>query len=1753
MKVKRLTNVMQAVLTTLVVCVGLVVSPQALAGVPYPTDLYLTQQSDVTCTLVSNAMMLRARTYLSNNSNWTAITESSLAPFCWIEGAGQVSNYSCNFAGNSYSVRQNFVNGLSFSELQNILSAHPEGVCLYVTSIPHAQWVTDIENGVIYSGDSSCPAYFGRRPLANTYQGQCCGYNQYNVLARVTSYWYVASHSVSANTSYTTSTVTQGSQNLPNGTYRIACFDDAKYGIDVAGGSDADEANVHVWEYLGQKQQQFNVTFAGDHYNIQATHSGKNIDLYMAGSQPGTNVMQYTPDGTAVQNWTLQDAGEGAYYIVNNNGLYMDVAGGKVANGTNIQGYTGNKSNAQKWVFIAVNGGQPLPDGDYQIRLAKDFAYGADESTVSSKSGGNIHLWTLGKANNQKWSLKYLGDGYYSFRAKHSDMALNLCGGGYKGYANVTQFPFADGDAASMWMLKDAGNGSFYVVNKNGLFLDVYNAQIANGTNIGGWCGNSGDAQKWKLVAVNGEQTIADGCYNIRSAADHKYGLDVEGVSKENSANVHLWTIGTGNNQKWRVKYLGDGYYSISAVHSGKALDMQNAGTDNGTNIQQYDNGAATNSAQQWIIKDAGNGEYYIIHKNGLFLDLANGTLANGTNIRGHVGNRSSAQKWVFTAAEIDQEAPVISDIQIAGVSQSGYTVTCTVRDNVGVTSVTMPTWSVAGGQDDLVWHEATVNGNKATCTIKTSDHNNESGTYITHIYAYDDVMNTTSASAGEIDVPVASNNPNRLPNGIYRIACYGNTDYGLDIESVSTADEANVHVWQYVGGKNQIFNVTYTDGHYNFQALHSGKNIDLYKAGSQSGTNVMQYTPDGTAVQNWTLQDAGEGAYFIVNSNGLYMDVANGIVANGTNVQGHTGNKSNAQKWVFIAVNPAQSIPDGDYAIRLARDFRYVAGVKDASDQNDANVELQKISGEANQKWSVKHLGNGYYSIRAKHSGMALNLYGNYSTGYANVLQHPFADGDAASMWMLKDAGDGTFYLVSKSGRFLDVYNGTFVSGSNIGGWAGNSSDAQKFKLVAVDGSQTIADGCYNIRNAGNKAFGLDVEGKSKENSANVHLWTIGNGENQKWNVKHLGNGYYSIVAVHSGKALDMQNAGINNYTNVQQYDNGAATNEAQQWIIKDAGNGEYYIIHKFGLFLDVADGIQADGTNIRGHVGNRSAAQKWVFTPAVEDHEAPAISDIQIAEVGQSGYRVTCTVSDNVGIKSVRMPTWTTANDQDDIIWYNATVSGNKATCFVKTSEHNNEFGYYLTHIYADDFAGNTSSASAGIVDVPVTNGTYRIACLADNSVGLDISAANKENGGNLQLWAYTNVAQQKFEVTRQDDGSYTIKATHSGRVLDVADGKVASGTNIRQWDSNGSGAQKWDIAHNEDGSYTFKSRLDNNYVLDANGASTANGTNIQVWSSNSSSAQKWQIIPVDASSSGAGYDDYQGGRGGWGNIYAYGVDVSEHQGSGFDFQAIKNAGYSYVILRCGFVTRKDYCFEEFYTAAKAAGLNVGAYFYSYAENASEASYEADQCLSYIAGKTFEYPIYFDFEDQCAYGDDARTICLTFLDKIASQGYLAGLYGYASWLDEDYSGWVPTSQICQKYECWIANYPYADYVDNYTQTYKTRYGMFQFTDGNSSAGLAYGAGIDTNICFKDYPSIVRQYGFNGYGANGVKALGTDEEADDATDIADTDDSASKTIERVEYVNTSGQVSDKPFKGFNVVVTIYSDGSKDVQKKVMK
>ena len=133
---------------------------------------------------------------------------------------------------------------------------------------------------------------------------------------------------------------------------------------------------------------------------------------------------------------------------------------------------------------------------------------------------------------------------------------------------------------------------------------------------------------------------------------------------------------------------------------------------------------------------------------------------------------------------------------------------------------------------------------------------------------------------------------------------------------------------------------------------------------------------------------------------------------------------------------------------------------------------------------------------------------------------------------------------------------------------------------------------------------------------------------------------------------------------------------------------------------------------------------------------------------------------------------------------------------------------------------------------------------------------------------------------------------------------------------------------------------------------------------------------------------------------------IDVSTWQGS-IDFKKVKSAGYDYVIIRAGYgkeKSQKDNMFEINYKNAKAAGLKVGAYWFSYAMSPSTATAEADACLSCIKGKKFELPVYYDMEYQPAMStsnSNYTKMAVNFCNKLKSNGFKSGVYSSASVYD--------------------------------------------------------------------------------------------------------------------------------------------------------
>lgn len=164
---------------------------------------------------------------------------------------------------------------------------------------------------------------------------------------------------------------------------------------------------------------------------------------------------------------------------------------------------------------------------------------------------------------------------------------------------------------------------------------------------------------------------------------------------------------------------------------------------------------------------------------------------------------------------------------------------------------------------------------------------------------------------------------------------------------------------------------------------------------------------------------------------------------------------------------------------------------------------------------------------------------------------------------------------------------------------------------------------------------------------------------------------------------------------------------------------------------------------------------------------------------------------------------------------------------------------------------------------------------------------------------------------------------------------------------------------------------------------------------------------------------------------------IDLSEWNGN-IDFNKVKKSGVTCVILRAGYgkdPNQEDNEFQKYYKQAKAAGLNVGAYWYSYATSVDAAKAEVRNCMKTIQGKEFDLPVFLDVEEYRQAVLPRRTltdIISTFCDGIKSYGYDVGMYSAKSMLvDSAYP-----DELSSKYLIWIAapNTSYSDipsYVD--------------------------------------------------------------------------------------------------------------------------
>lgn len=214
------------------------------------------------------------------------------------------------------------------------------------------------------------------------------------------------------------------------------------------------------------------------------------------------------------------------------------------------------------------------------------------------------------------------------------------------GYTEVPSQPLAENFA----------NGTCYRLKNvnSGLYMQVANAEAVNGANVQQWGSDNKSAHDiWKLFSAG------NGYYYIVSCVGDggTYVLDVFGKKTENGTNIDIYQYKGNANQQFMFTKNSDGSYKIlTGISGGKSsVEVTNAGTSYGENIQQYEvNGA---SCQNWILEPATdpgtsmdtNLIYTFENLNsGLVMDIENGLMQNNSNVQQYISNKMDCQKWIL-------------------------------------------------------------------------------------------------------------------------------------------------------------------------------------------------------------------------------------------------------------------------------------------------------------------------------------------------------------------------------------------------------------------------------------------------------------------------------------------------------------------------------------------------------------------------------------------------------------------------------------------------------------------------------------------------------------------------------------------------------------------------------------------------------------------------------------------------------------------------------------------------------------------------------------------------------------------------------------------------------------------------------------------------------------------------------------------------------------------------------------------------
>ena len=431
------------------------------------------------------------------------------------------------------------------------------------------------------------------------------------------------------------------------------------------------------------------------------------------------------------------------------------------------------------------------------------------------------------------------------------------------------------------------------------------------------------------------------------------------------------------------------------------------------------------------------------------------------------------------------------------------------------------------------------------------------------------------------------------IPEGDYYIQSQLDNNKVLDISNGSSANGANIQLYESNKSNAQIWNIKPTqDGYYTIKNPYTNKVLDISNGSSANGANIQLYESNNTCAQKWSILDGG-GSLIFVSACAKYstIDVSGGSSSNGANIQLYYLNNTNAQKWQLM---PVKTLEDGTYTLSTSLNNNKVIDIAGGIyvAKNNTNIQIYDNNNTMAQHWNIKYIGAGLYTIKNPQTGKSLNVSGASINNGTNIGLYDF-NNTCAQQWRIV-SDNGKYIIISScSYKVIDVYAAGTKNGTNVHQYEYNGTNAQKWILNKIN--NTINPNKeYIIRSALQNNKVIDVYAAGISNGTNVHLYEYNGTNAQKWKISYDQNSdSYIFKNPASNKTLDVAGAGNANYTNIQIYTFNNTC--AQRWHMVKNKDSYTFLSACSGRAIDVSGANTKNGTNIQIYDNNNTNAQKW------------------------------------------------------------------------------------------------------------------------------------------------------------------------------------------------------------------------------------------------------------------------------------------------------------------------------------------------------------------------------------------------------------------------------------------------------------------------------------------------------------------------------------------------------------------------------